>query len=109
VVKLRVLKKILPIIKSEGSLPFSNMPATGPYQYSLHTSILLFQVWFRAIYAIPDTYLAAYTTLQKILLQTTTNFVFEEMATEWHKKYSECEDNITIKSKDKPKCNKNIS
>jgi hypothetical protein len=31
------------------------------------------------------------------------------MASEWHKKYSECEDNITIKSKDKTKGETNIS
>jgi len=47
---------------------------------------------------------------KKILLQTSLQtFVFEEMAIEWHKKHSECEDNTTIKSKDKTKCETNIS
>jgi hypothetical protein len=85
------------------------MPATGPYQYSLHPSILLFQVCFYAIRTIPDI-LAAYMTLQKILLQTSLQtFVFEEMATERHKKHFQCGDNVTLKSKNKTKCETNIS
>jgi len=85
------------------------MPATGPYQYSLHPSILLFQVCFYAIRTIPDI-IAAYMTLQKILLQTSLQtFFFEEMATERHKKHFQCGDNVTLKSKNKTKCETNIS
>lgn len=32
-----------------GSITIFKYAATGPYQYSLHHNILLFQVWFHAI------------------------------------------------------------
>ena len=86
------------------------MPATGPYQYSLHPNILLFQVWFFINDSRHFSCKHDYPKKKKNYYRIHHKILFLQKLLKNRPKTPnfECEDNITIKSKDKSKCETKI-